>query len=237
MVKEHVAALVAFARQEDPALAAALTGVPADEIRALEHARDIRLPASYRAFLEHMGRESGRFLLARGYEHRFDVIREIVQFLPRYFTIAVPNDDFVNDDGTAPDYCLDLARGGIHDARVVEIEQPPDVWRDGDRSFITFLTRAWFRCVVLERQRCGEVFQLAASADAVVVALRELGFVEALPPLPTTRCLRRGAEDGALVMESLGVVVEMLSRDRDVFDRFPDARTLAHGVRPPRNSR
>ena len=235
-MKAHVDALVALAHEHDPALAAALEGVPHDEIAALERDRELRLPASYRAFLGRMGRASGRFLLARGYEHDFATVRGIDRFLPRYFTIAVPGEDFVSDDGSAPDLCLDLGRGAS-DAPVVEIEQPPAVYRDGDVHFLTFLTRAWFRCVVLEKQRCGETFHLGASGDAVTAALRELGFVEVLPPLPTTRCLRRGAEDGALVMESLGVTVEVLSRDRDVFDRFPEARTLAHGVRPPRNSR
>jgi len=241
--------LVDLARREDPTLAAALDGVAEAEVAEVEVRCGVRLPATYREFLRTMGRSSGRFVWERGYDHGFATITRRLPtdaYPARYFKIAQTTDDHVADDGTAVDYFLDLEHGDGVDAPLVTFEDP--TLRDPDADpdypglhpaghFASRFTRSWFRCVVLERQRCGETVEIASSSDRVVAVLKELGFVEVLPPLPDTRCLRRGAEDGALVMDRVGVVMEIMSRERDVFDRLPVARTLAHGVRRPRNSR
>lgn len=173
--------------------------------------RGVRLPATYREFLRTMGRSSGRFVWERGYDHGFATITRRLPtdaYPARYFKIAQTTDDHVADDGTAVDYFLDLEHGDGVDAPLVTFEDPtlrdPDADPDypGLRPagrFASRFTRSWFRCVVLERQRCGETVEIASSSDRVVAVLKELGFVEVLPPLPDTRCLRRGAEDGALV--------------------------------------
>lgn len=128
----------------------------------------MRLPAIHRAFLGRMGRSTGRFLLARGYDHDFDTVTRGLPtsaYPQHLFKIAAPNDQHVTEDGTAAAYFLDLT----------------------------------------------------GRADSYF--------------------LRRGDEDGALVMGRVGAVLELLCRSRDVFDRFPDAHVSAPGPRPAYNAR
>jgi SMI1 / KNR4 family (SUKH-1) len=192
--------LIGFAELEAPSFVASLVGVPLDEIAAIEHQYDVRLPANYKQFLLLMGAESGGFhLFGPNQNQRF---RDVVAQLPdesspvqEYFKIAFAGDDSrVNP----PDHFLDLTRSDGIDAPIVMFESGGEFNREEvqEKGF-TFLEQTYRRLFAfLAEQRLLQPAMVAVPTDehsftTIVSDLANMNFEVVLPSLPRVSCLRR----------------------------------------------
>jgi hypothetical protein len=250
--------LADFIRTEDPSFAASVQGVPLEEIERVERENGIRLPRSYRGFLQMMGRDSDGFdLFGPHRNHRFG---DLVERLPArsypgrsYFKIGLACDP---SEISPPDYFLDLTRSDGLDAPIVMFEDDdeleledfdPGRVRDTPFTFGEQATNRVFTFLVLDRS--AETSRIIIGAQSreerrtvnsdVIALLRGMKFDAVLPADPLISTFRRGSL-GVLVnvREDLRCVAVNLGGEEgppvkvvvdQVLGRYPDAAVRGSG--------
>jgi hypothetical protein len=243
--------LANFIRDEDPALAASLRGVPRERVELIEQEYQLRLPETYRRFLFAMGEDSdGLDLFA---PHRVQRFEDLVAQLPsriyprqRYFKIAAAID--ATSEISPDDYFLDLSRSDGVDAPIVAFQDTDDAEidvfdparvRDTPFTFSEQATNSFFTVLVLQRTATAATVAVGPLEDlgstaAVVDVFRLMGFTPVLPSQGRVITLRRGTL-GALLnaweSDFRGVSIALGGQDTVEFEvvldqllaRFPDA--------------
>ncbi len=199
-------AVVEFVRSRDATAAEAMTGVPEEDIRNVEEALHVVLPANYRGFLAVMGHKSGDcWPFGEKQEHNFYELEEMSDETagpPRYFRVTRETD---LGQITPESLYLDLARSDGLDAPLVAIEDdvPPDadVAREVGFTVAERVVQFIFRHFEHDLHPASEAIVIhGTTADSAVDSMSrlvqllvQLGFAPAMPLQKRVVCFSAGA--------------------------------------------
>jgi hypothetical protein len=224
--------VIAFIQARDPALAAALIGVPRSQIDALQAQYRIRLPEVYVDFLETMGEDSGDLTpFGRTQVHRFS---ELMARLPpqdypadRFFKVAFESDEMAL---AYFDTYLDLRRTEGGDCEIVRLESPVEtIPADLPEETLTLAERLmeyfFWTLDVARRPYGARIFVLGddpwngvAIKEDAAARVAGAGFVPALPAVRRVACLTRGATSVLITDSDTSELVDIRIGGADLED-------------------
>lgn len=177
-----------------PDVAAAMKGVPEDELLAVEEGLGVHFPAAYRSYMRCMGESTASFSFGTSTQttRLLDLLAELEppeQRVSRYWRVSVERDLY---QPVPVDYYLDLATSDGEDADLVGFCDPPENAQeepfDDRESFFDYVRiRVFYQLVCpIEREYWGSIsVRRGADIQQVDAAVRRVleheGFAEFAP--------------------------------------------------------